>query len=156
METATFAAGCFWGVEDAFRSLPGVIDAEVGYTGGQTENPTYKAVCTDRTGHAEAVRVVFDPEKTHYEDLLDMFFRIHNPTLLNRQGPDIGSQYRSAIFTHSPEQETAARAVVERLQQSGRYSKPVVTQIEPAPVFYRAEEYHQQYHAKHGGSCSIP
>jgi peptide-methionine (S)-S-oxide reductase len=150
MEQATFAAGCFWGAEDAFRKLPGVKETAVGYTGGRFENPTYRDVCSDRTGHAEAVEVTFDPKEVSYEQLLDVFWENHDPTTLNRQGPDVGSQYRSAIFTHSPEQEAAARASKERLGVSGRYSRPIVTEIVPAPTFYRAEEYHQQYFEKRG------
>ncbi len=146
MAYATFAAGCFWGVEAAFRTLPGVLDVVVGYTGGSTENPTYEEVCTDRTGHAEAVRVEYDPQKITYERLLEFFFTIHDPTTRNRQGPDIGSQYRSAIFYHTPEQEKAARALIK-----GK----IVTEVVPAGPFYKAEEYHQRYHEKHGGSCKF-
>jgi peptide-methionine (S)-S-oxide reductase len=154
-ETATFAAGCFWGVEQAFREVPGVIDAESGYTGGTRVNPTYEQVCSGATGHAEAVRVAFDPAAVSYERLLEVFFGIHDPTTPNRQGPDVGSQYRSAIFTHSPEQENVARAAIEALRQAGKFGRPIVTQVSPAPPFYRAEEYHQRYHEKHGGSCRI-
>ena len=154
-ETATFAAGCFWGVEDVFRQLPGVISTQVGYTDGQTKNPTYEEVCTDATGHAEAVEVVFNPDEISYEDLLDIFFKIHNPTQLNRQGPDIGSQYRTAIFYHSPSQEAAARAFLEKLEQSGKFDCAIVTAIQPSSTFYRAEEYHQQYEAKHGRHCNL-
>lgn len=150
-EIATFAAGCFWGVEEAFCKLPGIKSTMVGYTGGHTQNPTYKEVCTDTTGHAEAVQIVYDPERVTYDDLLNVFWSIHDPTQYHRQGPDVGSQYRSAIFYHTPEQEAAARASMERLVQSGRYSRPVVTEIVPAGVFYRAEEYHQQYFIKQGG-----
>jgi peptide-methionine (S)-S-oxide reductase len=150
MERATFAAGCFWGVEDAFRKLPGVKETAVGYTGGRFENPTYRDVCSDRTGHAEAVEVTFDPEEVSYEQLLDVFWENHDPTTMNRQGPDVGSQYRSAIFTHSPEQEAAARTSKERLAASHRYSRPIVTEIVPSSTFYRAEEYHQQYFEKRG------
>ena len=146
MAYATFAAGCFWGVEAAFRTLPGVLDVIVGYTGGTTENPTYEEVCTGRTGHAEAVRVEYDPEKIMYEELLTFFFTIHDPTTRNRQGPDIGSQYRSAIFFHTPEQEAEARLFIK-----GK----IVTEVEPAGPFYKAEEYHQRYHEKHGGSCKF-
>jgi len=150
-ETATFAAGCFWGVEAAFRAVPGVVDTQVGYTDGHTENPTYQDVCSDTTGHAEAVQVTFDPAKVTYEALLDVFWSIHNPTTPNRQGPDVGSQYRSAIFTHGPEQEAAAKASKERLTASGKYGeKPVVTEIVPAATFWRAEEYHQRYLEKRG------
>ncbi|MBS0616309.1 MAG: peptide-methionine (S)-S-oxide reductase MsrA [Verrucomicrobia bacterium] len=146
MAYATFAAGCFWGVEAAFRRLPGVLDVVVGYTGGTTENPTYEEVCMDRTGHAEAVRIEYDAEKISYDELLEFFFSIHDPTTKNRQGPDVGSQYRSAIFYHSPEQENAARA---------RVKGKMVTEIVAAGPFYKAEEYHQRYHEKHGGSCNF-
>jgi peptide-methionine (S)-S-oxide reductase len=148
MAKATFAAGCFWGVEEAFRRVEGVTDAAVGYTGGTTENPTYPQVCSGRTGHAEAVDVEYDPERVSYDDLLEVFWSIHDPTTLNRQGPDVGTQYRSAIFFHTPEQETAARASKERAHASGRFRRPIVTEITPASPFYRAEEYHQQYFAK--------
>jgi len=155
-EQATFAAGCFWGVEQRFRAVPGVIDAEVGYTGGHTDDPSYRMVCTDSTGHAEAVRVTFDPERVSYDTLLDTFWALHDPTQLNRQGPDIGTQYRSAIFVHDARQETAARASREREQNSGRYRREIVTEIVPAATFWRAEEYHQQYLAKQGrGSCAL-
>lgn len=150
MERATFAAGCFWGVESAFRQLPGVLATAVGYTGGQTENPTYREVCSSRTGHAEAVTVEFDPQKISYEQLLDVFWDIHDPTQLNRQGPDYGSQYRTAIFTHGAEQEKIAQASKERIAKSGKFRRPVVTEIVPAPVFYMAEDYHQQYFEKRG------
>ena len=154
MATATFAAGCFWGVEAAFRQLPGVTGTSVGYAGGETENPTYQDVCTDTTGHAEVVRVEFDPEHVSYEQLLDVFWKAHNPTTLNRQGPDVGSQYRSAIFVHSPEQEQQARASLERAQS--RFDRPIVTEITAAGPFYRAEEYHQQYLEKRGmGTCHL-
>ena len=156
MAKATFAAGCFWGVEATFRQIPGVITTRVGYTGGQTANPTYKDVCTDRTGHAEAVEVEFDPSKARYEDLLNVFWENHDPTQLNRQGPDWGSQYRSAIFFHSAEQQAAAQASKEQLEKSHRYSKPIVTQIVPAVTFFPAEDYHQQYLEKRGlASCHI-
>ncbi|MFH1022467.1 MAG: peptide-methionine (S)-S-oxide reductase MsrA [Planctomycetota bacterium] len=156
-ETATFAAGCFWGVEAAFRRVPGVVDTAVGYAGGHVENPTYKDVCADRTGHAEAVNVVFDPAKVSYEHLLDVFWEIHDPTTRNRQGPDEGSQYRSVIFYHSDRQKAAVIAAKERVDKSGRYRRPVVTEIVPAGVFWRAEEYHQRYAEKHGGAaCPIP
>ena len=147
---ATFGAGCFWGVEAAFRKLPGVTATAVGYAGGKTENPTYQDVCSDRTGHAEVVQVEFDPAKTSYDDLLNLFWENHDPTTLNRQGPDQGSQYRSAIFFHSPEQERAAFASKERIQASQRFAKKIVTEIRPASPFYRAEDYHQQYLEKRG------
>ena len=154
MEKAKFAAGCFWGVEAAFRQIEGVIDTAVGYTGGKLENPTYQDVCTDRTGHAEAVEVTFDPSRVSYDKLLEAFWTNHDPTTLNRQGPDVGSQYRSAIFFHSPEQEAAARASKEN-RQSG-FSRRIVTEILPAPTFYRAEDYHQRYLEKRGlASCHI-
>jgi len=156
MAKAIFAAGCFWGVEATFRQLAGVISTRVGYTGGTLANPTYKDVCTDRTGHAEAVEVEYDPSKLSYEKLLDVFWENHDPTQLNRQGPDWGTQYRSAIFFTSPEQEAAAKASKERLEKSGRYRKPIVTQIVPASTFYEAEDYHQQYLEKRGlASCHI-
>jgi peptide-methionine (S)-S-oxide reductase len=150
MQRATFAAGCFWGVESAFRQLPGVLATAVGYTGGHTKDPTYKEVCSGGTGHAEAVTVEFDPAKISYEQLLDVFWDIHDPTQYNRQGPDYGSQYRTAIFTHGPEQEKAARESKERLNKSGKFKRPVVTEIVPAPEFYMAEDYHQQYFEKRG------
>jgi peptide-methionine (S)-S-oxide reductase len=150
MAKATFAAGCFWGVESAFRQVPGVIATAVGYTGGQTKNPTYKDVCSGRTGHAEALLVEYDPAQVSYEQLLDVFWEIHDPTQLNRQGPDHGSQYRTAIFVHDAEQERAAKAAKERLAQSGKYRKPIVTEIVPAGEFYMAEDYHQQYFEKRG------
>jgi len=155
-DTATFAAGCFWGVEAAFTKVKGVSSTAVGYTGGHTEKPTYRDVCSDTTGHAEAVEVVFDPQVISYEQLLEELWVIHDPTTLNRQGPDFGSQYRSAIFYHSPEQQAAAVASKENLQKSGRYQLPVVTEIVPAAKFWRAEEYHQRYFEKHGGgACHI-
>lgn len=150
LKKATFAAGCFWGVEAAFRDVEGVVSTAVGYTGGSTTNPTYEEVCTDRTGHAEAVEVVYHPKVVSFEELLDLFWSIHDPTTMNRQGPDVGSQYRSAIFFHDPEQEAEARAKMERLQSSGLYRKEIVTEIVPASEFYQAEEYHQQYFEKHG------
>jgi peptide-methionine (S)-S-oxide reductase len=153
-ETATFAAGCFWGVEAAFREVPGVLDAVCGYTGGHTEHPTYRDVCSDTTGHAEAVEVTFDPRAVSYDDLLDVFWKIHDPTQVNRQGPDVGTQYRSAIFTHSPEQERAAKASLERVRNS--LKRPIATEIVPASTFWRAEEYHQRYFERHGGACRIP
>src|SRR5581483_7142158 len=150
MAKATFAAGCFWGVEDVFRHTPGVVSTRVGYTGGTTSNPTYHEVCTDRTGHAEAVGVEYDPAKISYEALLEVFWENHDPTTLNRQGPDVGTQYRSAVFVHDGEQESAARKSKEDLQRSGRYSRPVVTEIAPAPTFWEAEDYHQEYFEKRG------
>src|ERR1051325_8506448 len=143
MEKATFAAGCFWGVEAAFQKIKGVVSTSVGYTGGTLKDPTYEQVCGHRTGHAEAVEVVYDPSKVSYQDLLDAFWKIHDPTTLNRQGPDVGSQYRSAIFFHTPEQQTLAKASKEKIQNSQR--RPIVTEITPVSEFYRAEEYHQKY-----------
>jgi len=156
MAKAIFAAGCFWGVEATFRQLPGVISTRVGYTGGDFANPTYKDVCSDRTGHAEAVEVEYDPTKLSYEQLLDTFWENHDPTQLNRQGPDWGTQYRSAIFFTTPEQETAAKASKATLEKSHRFSKPIATQIVPASTFFQAEDYHQQYLEKKGlASCHI-
>jgi peptide-methionine (S)-S-oxide reductase len=150
MKTATFAAGCFWGIEAAFRRVPGVTATAVGYTGGTTAEPTYRQVCSDTTGHAEAVQVTYDPGKVSYEQLLELFWQIHDPTQVNRQGPDFGSQYRTAIFFHDAEQEAAARASKERLTASGRYRRPIATEIVPAATFWRAEDYHQQYFEKRG------
>ena len=156
MEIATFGAGCFWGVEETFRQIPGVVDTAVGYLGGPTNNPTYQDVCTDETGHAEVVQVAYDPARVSYEQLLNTFWESHDPTTLNRQGPDIGTQYRSAIFFHSPEQERVARASKEKMQASGKFRRPIVTEITAASTFYRAEEYHQKYLAKRGVShCHI-
>ncbi|MGH2994926.1 MAG: peptide-methionine (S)-S-oxide reductase MsrA [Gaiellaceae bacterium] len=153
-EKATFGAGCFWGVEVAFRNVPGVVDTAVGYEGGTLANPTYEQVCTNRTGHAEVAQVEFDPEEVSYEQLLDTFWAEHDPTTLNRQGPDVGSQYRSVIFFHTPEQEAAALASRERTQEG--YDRPIVTEITPAAEFWRAEEYHQQYLVKRGlAACRI-
>ncbi len=155
-EKATFAAGCFWGVEATFRKTPGVVDTAVGYTGGKVDNPTYKQVCSGRTAHAEAVEVIFDPEKTSYEKLLEVFWSCHDPTTPNRQGPDIGHQYRSAIFYHSEEQKNAAEVSKEQLDRSGKLRRPVVTEIVPAATFWRAEEYHQRYLEKRGrASCNL-
>lgn len=157
-ETAYFAGGCFWGVEDHFQQVPGVIDAVSGYQGGSVANPTYRQVCSDSTGHAESVRVTFDPARVSYTDLLGWFFKLHDPTQLNRQGPDHGTQYRSAIFASTPEQYDAARAFVESQQSNPRFrGRRVVTQVvEPGQEFYPAEDYHQDYHLKHGGSCPLP
>ena len=156
MAKATFAAGCFWGVEARFAQLPGVTATAVGYEGGTMPNPTYKDVCTDRTGHAEAVEIDYDPAKISYEQLLDAFFSLHDPTQLNRQGPDWGTQYRSVVFYHTPEQEAAAKAAIERLTAEKRFSKPIATQVVPATTFWRAEEYHQKYLEKRGAaSCHI-
>jgi len=153
-EVAYFAGGCFWGIEDAFAHLPGVIDAVSGYQGGHTEAPTYQDVCSGRTGHAETVKVRFDPGRTSYRALLEAFFKMHNPTTRNRQGPDVGTQYRSAIFAASTAQAEAARAYIAELEASGRFGeRPIVTRVLPAPTFYPAEDYHQDYHARHGGAC---
>jgi peptide-methionine (S)-S-oxide reductase len=150
MKKATFGAGCFWGVEAAFRRVPGVIDAVVGYAGGHTENPTYKEVCTDRTGHAEVVQVEHDPAKVSYGQLLDVFWSAHDPTQVNRQGPDYGTQYRTVIFYHDDEQKAEAEASKQRLDASGRFPRPIATQIVAAGPFHRAEEYHQRYLEKRG------
>ncbi len=150
MDKATFGAGCFWGVEAAFRQLKGVTSTAVGYMGGKLDDPTYQDVCTDRTGHAEVVQVEFDPSKVSYQDVLRVFWENHDPTTLNRQGPDSGTQYRSVIFFHTPEQEAEAKASKEALAKSGRFKRPIVTGILPAPKFWRAEEYHQQYLEKRG------
>ena len=155
-KTATFAAGCFWGVEDAFRQVKGVTATEVGYTGGTKESPTYKEVCTGRTGHAEAVKVTYDPDTVTYENLLDVFWSNHDPTQLNRQGPDFGTQYRTEIFVLDDEQKQAAVSSKQELEASGRFRRPIVTAISPASTFWRAEEYHQQYFEKQGIShCRI-
>ena len=158
LEKATFAAGCFWGVESFFRAIPGVTDAIVGYTGGRTANPTYEEVCTGRTGHAEAVEVTYDPSRVSYGTLLQIFFDNHDPTTPNRQGPDVGEQYRSAVFTHSPDQEREARAKVDELTAAKRFRRSIVTQIVPAVPFYPAEEYHQRYFEKQGiaPTCHVP
>ena len=156
IEKATFGAGCFWGVEASFRELAGVQEAAVGYEGGKTQNPTYNDVCTDLTGHAEVVELTFDPTKVSYESLLEAFFQLHDPTTLNRQGPDTGAQYRSVVFFHSPEQEKVAKEFKAKLAAEGKFKRPIVTQIVPAQTFYRAEEYHQQYLAKRGmRACHI-
>ena len=155
-ERATFAAGCFWGVEAAFRQVNGVLSTQVGYTGGHTEKPSYEDVCSDKTGHAEAVEVTYDPARVSYDALLNVFWQNHDPTTPNRQGPDVGEQYRSAIFYHSPAQEAAAKASKARLEAERHYKRPIVTQIVSATPFYRAEEYHQQYLEKRGLSvCHI-
>jgi len=150
MEKATFGAGCFWGVEAAFRQIKGVKATAVGYMGGKLKDPTYQDVCTDRTGHAEVVEVEYDPSEVSYEELLRVFWDNHDPTTLNRQGPDTGTQYRSVIFYHTPEQEAAAKASKDTLAKSGRYKQPIVTEITAAPEFWRAEDYHQQYLEKRG------
>jgi len=156
MEIATFGAGCFWGVEESFRQIPGVLDTSVGYLGGLTQNPTYQDVCSDETGHAEVVQITYDPARVSYDQLVDAFWEAHDPTTLNRQGPDMGTQYRSAIFFHSAEQERLARASKEKMESSGKFRRPIVTEITPASTFYRAEEYHQKYLAKRGLShCHI-
>jgi len=155
-QKATFGAGCFWGVEATFRQTPGVVATAVGYAGGKIENPTYKEVCSDQTGHAEVVEVEYDPSRVSYEDLLNIFWENHDPTQLNRQGPDVGSQYRSVIFFHSPEQAATARTSKEQVDASGRFRSPIVTEIVEAPTFYAAEDYHQQYLEKRGlAHCSI-
>ncbi|MDP9110717.1 MAG: peptide-methionine (S)-S-oxide reductase MsrA [Candidatus Eremiobacteraeota bacterium] len=151
--TATFAAGCFWGVEAEFNKMPGVLDAISGYTGGHKERPSYREVCSGTTGHAEAVEVTYDPALVSYDQLLDAFWKMHDPTQVNRQGPDVGAQYRSAIFTHSPEQQAAAVASRDLAQQS--LKRPIATEITPAATFFRAEEYHQRYFERNGGACHI-
>lgn len=157
MEKATFAAGCFWGVEEAFAHLKGVKETIVGYTGGHTKNPTYEDVCSHTTSHAEAVEISFDPKKISYKELLRIFWGIHNPTTLNRQGPDIGDNYRSAIFYHSDEQKQEAEESKDELEKSGKYSDSIVTEITAASPFYKAEDYHQKYYHKHGiASASCP
>ena len=153
MKKATFAAGCFWGVEAAFRDVEGIVSTAVGYTGGSTTNPTYEEVCTDRTGHAEAVQVTFDPKRLSYEDLVRRFFEMHDPTQVDRQGPDRGRQYRSAIFFHTEAQRLAARKIMDELAASGRYKKRLATELAPASAFYKAEDYHQKYYEKHGIVC---
>jgi peptide-methionine (S)-S-oxide reductase len=156
LQKATFAAGCFWHVEDAFRRVKGVVDARVGYTGGFVDNPSYKVVCTDTTGHAEALEVTFDPDVVSYEELVEFFWTIHDPTQVNRQGPDWGMQYRTAIFTHDEQQKKVAEASKQRVDESGRFPRPIATQIVEAGPFWEAEDYHQQYYAKRGiNSCSI-
>jgi peptide-methionine (S)-S-oxide reductase len=156
VEQATFGAGCFWGVEAAFRQIQGVTGTAVGYMGGTLDNPTYHDVCTDRTGHAEVVHVEYDPAQVSYQELLKVFWDVHDPTTLNRQGPDVGAQYRSAIFYYTPEQESAARASKLELTDSGRFRRLIVTEIVPAAEFWRAEDYHQQYLEKRGlAHCRI-
>ncbi len=155
-DRATFAAGCFWGVEARFRKLDGVLETTVGYTGGHVENPTYKEVCAGQTGHAEALQIAFDPAHIGYTELLMQFWTMHDPTTLNRQGPDVGSQYRSAVFYHTPEQKAQAEETKAMLDASGCYTKPIVTEITSATEFYPAEDYHQRYYEKHSGaSCSL-
>jgi peptide-methionine (S)-S-oxide reductase len=156
MALATFGAGCFWHVEEAFRQLPGVLNTTAGYSGGRTANPTYEDVCSHTTGHAEVVRVEYDPERVTFDDLLKVFFENHDPTTPNRQGPDIGDQYRSAIFYHTPDQKAEAEAYIKRLEEAHAYRSPIVTEITAAPEFYPAEDYHQQYLAKRGRShCHV-
>lgn len=152
LETATFGAGCFWGVEETFRKVPGVQSTAVGYSGGSFENPTYEDVCSGKTGHAEVVQVTYDPARVSYGELLQIFWLCHDPTTLNRQGPDVGAQYRSAIFFHTPAQETLARRSKDQVERSGRFKRKIVTEITPASTFYKAEEYHQQYLRKRGSS----
>jgi peptide-methionine (S)-S-oxide reductase len=155
-ETATFGAGCFWGVEARFREIDGVVDTQVGYLGGNVENPSYEDVCSGATGHAEVVQIVYDSEKVSYEALLDVFWEMHDPTTRDRQGPDVGTQYRSAVFYHTPEQMSVAEASKAALESGGRFSRPIVTEITPVSTFYRAEEYHQRYLEKKGlSSCAI-
>jgi len=149
-KTATFAAGCFWGVEASFRKTPGVVDTTVGYTGGEVENPTYQMVCSDKTGHAEAIRITYDQDRITYEELVRRFFDLHDPTTPDRQGPDVGSQYRSAIFYHDNNQKEVAEKVRNELTKSGKYRYPIVTEIVPVDAFYKAEDYHQRYYTKHG------
>lgn len=156
LETATFGAGCFWGVEDLLSKVKGVKETSVGYMGGTLEHPTYEDVCTNRTGHAEVCQIKFDPSEVSYEKILDAFWNLHDPTTVNRQGPDVGSQYRSVIFTHSPEQQAMAEQSKDALEKSRKYLNPVVTQIVPAPAYWPAEEYHQKYFIKHpGAACHI-
>ncbi len=155
-ELATFGAGCFWGVEAAFRRIPGVKETAVGYSGGKTTSPTYKEVCTDRTGHAEVVQVEFDPPQVKFEELLTAFFDLHDPTQMNRQGPDVGTQYRSVVFAHTPEQARAAKAMIERLNESGAFEDEIATQVVPFEQFWRAEDYHQRYLEKRGlATCHL-
>ena len=155
LQKAMFGAGCFWGVEDFFLQVSGVSDAVSGYAGGATDNPSYRQVCHGDTYHAEVVEVTFDPNKVSYATLVDLFFRMHNPTTRNRQGPDVGTQYRSVIFTHGPQQARIATEVKAKVEASGKWKQPIVTQIEPAPTFWKAEESHQRYFQKHGGHCHV-
>jgi peptide-methionine (S)-S-oxide reductase len=156
MAIATFGAGCFWGVEAAFRRIEGVTDAAVGYAGGHTDNPNYREICSHGTGHAEVVQVEYDPTRVSYGELLDTFWSLHDPTQFNRQGPDVGDQYRSVIFTHGPEQEAAAQATKKELEASRTFRRPIVTVIEPAPTFWRAEDYHQRYLEKNrSAGCKL-
>ena len=156
MEKATFGAGCFWHVEEAFRHVPGVVETAVGFMGGHTKDPTYKEVCSHTTGHAEVVQLAYDPERVTYEKLLEVFFDLHNPTTLNRQGPDVGDQYRSVVFYHTEGQRSAALSVMDKLEKSGRFRRPLVTKVQPADEFYRAEEYHQRYLEKRGlSACAV-
>ncbi len=156
MKTATFAAGCFWGVESVFKALNGVLSTEVGYTGGQAENPSYELVCTGQTGHAEAVRIEFDPQTISFEDLLETFWNSHDPTTVNRQGPDVGSQYRSAIFYHDEQKKEAAEKSIAVLDAADSFDNPIVTEIQPADEFWPAEEYHQDYFAKNPLAAHCP
>jgi len=151
MEKATFAAGCFWGVESTFRTIDGIVDARVGYVGGKTKNPTYREVCSGQTGHAEALEITFDPSVVSYKQLVELFWRMHNPTQVNRQGPDFGTQYRSSIFYHSPAQKETAEKSKAALASLGKWKKPIATEIVPAAAFWRAEEYHQRYSEKNNG-----
>jgi len=155
-EKATFGAGCFWGVEETFRNMKGVLSTSVGYAGGTQQNPTYQDVCTDKTGHAEVVEVEFDPSQVSYDELLDVFWSNHNPTTLNRQGPGVGEQYRYLLVGHSPEHRASASAPKEKLEKSGRFNRPIVTQVEPIPTFWPAEAYHQHYLQKRGQAhCAV-
>lgn len=156
MEKATFGAGCFWGVQTTFDQVAGVVETKVGYEGGTLDNPTYRDVCTDRTGHAEVLEITYDPDRVCYQELLEVFFSTHDPTQLNRQGPDRGTQYRSVIFYHSPEQQQAATAAIAKLTAARKFSQPIVTQVVPASTFWPAEEYHQKYLEKRGmANCHI-
>jgi peptide-methionine (S)-S-oxide reductase len=155
MEKALFGAGCFWGVEHFFREVPGVIDAVSGYAGGTTQNPSYRQVCSGTTNHAEVVEVTFDPAKVSYERLVDLFFKMHDPTTLNRQGPDVGTQYRSVVFANSPEQKKVAQAKIAELTAAHAFRRPIVTTVEDAVPFWPAEDYHQRYFEKNGGSCHV-